>query len=329
MRGTTRRFSFRPHESVIKYLIIANAVIFLMGVMAPGAGVWLTDTLELHPYYITKLQVWRLITCMFVHGNLMHVFFNMWGLYLFGAPVEQRLGPDRFLRLYFISGLVGSLAWLLANWGAESDYLLSVQNAELGKVIAEPHYKLTVSEVRELLRQPGVLGVRQVTGGVIGASGGVFGVMLACALAFPNMQIMLLFPPIPLRVRTFVLIYAGIEVFAAMGAQSRGSNIAHLAHLGGLLGAFFYMRRLGFESPYSMFKDWLRRMRWKWRRRKMHVVGDDPPPPRTPPRTLQNLEQETDRILDKIGQLGIQSLTPEERQTLEHARERLRQRGGR
>ena len=158
MRGA-QRVSFRPKGSVIKYLIVANAVVFLLTSLDNTGR--LTEALGLSFAGITDFQLWRLVTYMFVHGGLTHIFFNMWGLYLFGMPVEQRLGPERFLRLYFLSGIVGSGLWLLANWGTN--------------------------------------------GLLIGASGGVFGVMMAAAMSFPNMQIVLLFPPIPMRLRTFVI----------------------------------------------------------------------------------------------------------------------------
>ena len=282
MRGA-QRVSFRPKGSVIKYLIVANAVVFLLTSLDNTGR--LTEALGLSFAGITDFQLWRLVTYMFVHGGLTHIFFNMWGLYLFGMPVEQRLGPERFLRLYFLSGIVGSGLWLLANWGTN--------------------------------------------GLLIGASGGVFGVMMAAAMSFPNMQIVLLFPPIPMRLRTFVLVYGLIEASMAwQEAAGRGGGIAHLAHLGGLLGAFFYMKRLGFQSPYN----WLSQIRSAWRRRSLRMVppsGPRPPPVPPPGGLPKDLESETDRILDKIGTHGIQSLTPEERQTLEVARERLRHRSGR
>ncbi len=268
--------TFRPRESVIKHLIVANVVVFLFTTF-DGSG-RLAEALGLDFASIGRFQLWRLVTYMFVHGGLTHIFFNMWGLYLFGSPVEQRLGPQRFLRLYFLSGIVGSGLWLLANWGS-----------------------------------PNLL---------IGASGGVFGVMMAAAMSFPDMRIMLLFPPIPMRLRTFVLVYGLIE---ASLAWQGGGGIAHLAHLGGLLGAFFYMKHLGFQSPYT----WFTQAKSAWRRRQFRVMPPDQPSP-PPSYTMPgDLESETDRILDKIGTHGIQSLTPEERQTLEVARERLRRRNGR
>jgi membrane associated rhomboid family serine protease len=282
MRDSSRRL-FRPQVSVIKRLIVLNVAVFIFTLLG---GTEAIEFLGLSSGGLARFQIWRLVTYMFVHGGIWHLFFNMWGLYLFGTPVEQRLGPKRFLRLYLLSGVVGAGLWLLANW-SHSRYLL------------------------------------------IGASGGVFGVMMAAAMSFPNMQILLLFPPIPMKLRTMVLVYAVIEASMAWrGGNSMGSNIAHLAHLGGLLGAFFYMKHLGFQSPYRWFRNTWLKQKSAWNRRNLRVV---PPAPDDPYVTglPRDIESETDRILDKIGTHGIQSLTPEERRVLEVARERLRQRGGR
>lgn len=274
---------FRPRTSVIKRLILLNVAVFLFTMLGGRETV---EFLGLSSGDLARFQIWRLGTYMFAHGGLGHLFFNMWGLYLFGVPVEQRLGPQRFLRLYFLSGLVGAGFWLLANWG-------------------NPHHLL------------------------IGASGGVFGVMLAAAMTFPNMEIFLLFPPIPMKLRTLVLVYAIIEgSMAWQEVSGRGGGIAHLAHMGGLLGAFFYMKHLGFQSPYTWFRDIFRKRKSAWGRRNLRVVRPENGGPHIEglPR---DLEAETDRILDKIGTHGIQSLTSEERQVLEVARERLRLRSGR
>jgi rhomboid-like protein len=329
MRGEQQRTLFRPRESVIKYLIVANVVVFLLSGFGNNPAGMVVQTLSLHPYYIRQFQVWRLFTYMFVHGGFFHIFFNMWGLYLFGAPVEQRLGPERFLRLYFISGVVGGVAWTLANWNVVSEYQVMMQSGNLAHAVPQ----LVKGTAKMVANSQDVVKVIAVSGIVLGASGGVFGVMLACAMSFPNMQLMLLFPPIPLRVRTFVFFYAAIEVMSAwQEARGHGNGIAHLAHLGGLLGAFFYMKHLGFQSPYTFFRRWLRNLRGAWRRRQMEVVDRTGRPAPSSPYNQGlpgDLESETDRILDKIGTSGIQSLTPEERRTLEAARDRLRQRGGR
>lgn len=278
------------HTSMVTALIWANVIIFVLQIMVPdnllgqalqgqGHGADVTTFLSLNAQGIRHFEIWRLGTYMFAHGGFMHIFMNMWGLYLFGRLLEDRIGSASFLNLYFISGLIGGGTWLFFNW--DNPY-----------------------------------------GSVIGASGAVFGVMMAAAMLFPNQMIMLLIPPVPMKLKTFVAVYAGLEVFLEF-TRLGGGSVAHLAHLGGMLGGFLYMRK-----AYPTL-----RLPWFGWRLKLH-----PRPPRVPPRivpptpadgpdtTSPQFRHEVDRILDKIGRDGLASLTPEERRTLERARERLRQR---
>lgn len=279
--------------SVIAPLIWANVIIFLFSGF--GQSTAFIDLLKLHPHYIRGFQFWRFGTYMFAHGNFMHILFNMWGVYVFGRPLEARLGSARFLNLYFISGLVGGGVWLLFNLGLTSE-AVAISDGRLIAVSAP--------------------------GGVIGASGAVFGVMMAAAMTFPNEIIVLLLPPIPMRLKTFVAVYAGIEVMMALNRG--GGRIAHIAHLGGILGGFLYMRRLrqsgGVSVGWALGRWWRRwRATWRTRRFKLETGGPREEPP-------ANLSAEVDRILDKIGREGLGSLTDAERRALDHARDRLRER---
>jgi len=272
--------------SLVKPLLWANAILFVLTGFGRNA---LVEFMVLTPAAFRSGQVWRLFTYMFAHAGLFHILFNMWGLYIFGIPLERRLGPRRFAHLYVLSGLVGGAVWLAANWTGPQ--------------------------------------------GVIGASGAVFGVMMAAAMVFPNERILLLFPPIPMRLKTFVFVFAMIEVLLAL--DKGGGRIAHIAHLGGLLGAFFYMNQLrraaqrGRPAPRARSADprgaW-RRLRAWWRRQQFQKT------PRTKtsrePEPDAHLNTETDRVLDKIGRSGLGSLTATERRVIDRARERLRDRNG-
>lgn len=155
-------------------------------------------------------QFWQLLSGAFLHANLTHLATNMFGLWMFGRPVERTLGSVRLLQLYFASVLTASLAQL-------------AMCAALGE------------------SQP-----------TVGASGGLFGVLAAFALLFPKQTIVLLFPPIPMPARVFVLLYAAFELFA--GVAGTQSGVAHFAHLGGLIGGgalLLLWRRRARPAPYA------------------------------------------------------------------------------
>ncbi len=204
------RYTYKtsPQQSgmnCIVILIIINVVCFILSkmILLP----WWEFALSSDG--IQHFKVWQLVTYMFLHANVMHILFNMYGLYLFGNYVLTRLGTRRFLILYFLSGISGAGLWLLFNWGSMSP--------------------------------------------VIGASGAVFGIMMAAAMFYPNMRIMLIFPPIPMTLKTFVAVFAAIEVFSELSNMQGG--VAHLAHMGGFLGAFVYIRMISGERWFDILKS--------------------------------------------------------------------------
>lgn len=205
---TYRQSPYPSGINCILVLIIMNVLAFLL--VPKTLAAW--SQLALSSYGIQGLRVWQLVTYMFLHANVMHILFNMYGLYLFGNHVLNSLGTRRFLILYFVGGISGAGLWLLCNWGS---------------------------------RIP-----------VIGASGAVFGVMMAAAMLYPNMRIMLLFPPIPMTLKTFVAVFAVIEIVSEVSNMQGG--VAHLAHLGGFLGAFVYIRLSSGERFRDLLKSPLR-----------------------------------------------------------------------
>ncbi len=276
-----RRSGSGFHGSMVRVLIWSNVFVFIL--TGFGRGRSGMELLLLHPDPIRQFEVWRLGTYLFAHANLPHLLFNMWGLFIFGKPLEQRLGSGRFMNLYMTSGIIGGLVWLAANW----------------------------------------------SGGlpVVGASGAVFGVMMATAMLYPNQRIMLLFPPVTLKLKTFVAIFGGLEVWLAL--NEGGGRVAHIAHLGGIAGGFLYMRQL--MGPAAGRGGARRGVLSKWRqfmaarRRSRFDIVDSGSPDNGDRADDVSLSAEVDRILDKIAATGgEQSLTAKERKTLKDAAERLR-----
>ena len=295
------RQGFFDGTSVIMPLIVLNILIFLACKLFGETGRTLSNLLTLHPWYIRHGQLWRLITYLFAHGDFWHIAFNMWGVYMFGRLLERGLGAGRFLTLYLTSGVIGGLAWLLFNWSQPIVAVLSAEGANY------PVGPVSMAQLESLVEEHS-LHVSAIAGGVIGASGALFGVMVATAMAFPDLLVSLLFPPVTLKMRTMVIIYMLIEVLACFNTSS---HIAHLAHLGGGLGGFLYMNRLrrqaGYGGLFATIGGWFRNFRQK----RSHSAPRD---------------EEIMRILSKIAQVGYENLTQEEKETLERASDQMRKR---
>jgi membrane associated rhomboid family serine protease len=169
---------------------IGDALIVGFALWPPAAGNWANSSL---------LAPWQLVSYSFLHGNLAHLAFNMFGLWMFGGDLERVWGPRRVAQAYFLSVLTGAVAQIIVA---------------------------------------GIVG----GGGfpVIGASAGVFGLLLAFALVFPEVRVVPLFLPIPMPARVFVLVYALLEL--TLGVTGTQAGVAHFAHLGGLAGGWLIYR---------------------------------------------------------------------------------------
>lgn len=228
---------------------------------------------------IANFYIWQPATYIFLHGGPWHLFWNMLIFYFVGCEVEYVLGSKRFIRLFFASGIIAGLGWLTISF-------FSNNNAPC-----------------------------------IGASGAVYGILCCFAGMFPERKITLLlflFIPVTLRARTFAL---GIIIFSALMMTSGGGVIAHSAHLFGCLVGYYY-GNLIYKNPgildshlytspdTNILIKWLSDIRSKIRRHSFTVIQQDEAPP---------TQAEIDRILDKIHNQGMNSLTIRERQALRRA----------
>ncbi|MDP7434873.1 MAG: rhomboid family intramembrane serine protease [Flavobacteriales bacterium] len=213
---------------VVKNLIILNVLMYLgSGLIGDSVAVpLLAGTYPGSPFF----QPWQIITHMFMHGDLGHIFFNMFALFIFGSQLERVWGPQRFLTYYMVCGL-GAFAL--------HELVVGLQfYSELGTFF--PAAEQFISPNASPLQRARVL--EMVYGRVVGASGAVFGLLLAFGMLFPNTQLMLLFPPIPIRAKYFVMGYGAIEMMLAF-QNSPGDNVAHFAHLGGMIFGYFLLKR--------------------------------------------------------------------------------------
>lgn len=216
---------------VVKNLLIINGLFFFMKMTVSPE---IADLFVLHFWESTAMQPWQFLTHMFMHANLMHLFSNMFGLFIFGPHLEKFWGSQRFLIYYFICGLGAALIQLLWYQYQFTELMAVIPDAEnvIEIIRTEGHaLKFEGKSYNDPL-------ISQLNGivnyGMVGASGAIFGILLAFGMIFPNIELMLLFLPIPIKAKYFVILYGLYELNQGL-ANNPGDNVAHYAHLGGML----------------------------------------------------------------------------------------------
>ncbi|MDR2839834.1 MAG: rhomboid family intramembrane serine protease [Paludibacter sp.] len=186
-----------------------------------GINISLTDVLGMHYWQAQKFQIWQMLTYMFMHGGFFHLFFNMLALYMFGSPLEYRLGTKRFLLYYTVAG-IGAGIIQQVFWSIDFHSFIVHYNNVLQEF---------PNDVVEILAHFNSQLNLPIT---VGASGSVFGLLLAFGWLFPQTELFFMFIPVPIKARWAVAIYAGLELFFGV-ANFSFDNVAHYAHLGGML----------------------------------------------------------------------------------------------
>ena len=190
---------------VVKNLIIANCVVLLATELLPFGNA-IVSRFALFNIESPLFHSYQVFTYMFLHGGVSHLFFNMFALWMFGRQLEYELGSQRFFTYYMVCGIGAALLQLGVGY---AEYIHAVAaNGFYGSL--------------DLLRIP-----------TVGASGAVFGLLLAFGVLHPNNVIMLVFPPVAMKAKWFVVIYGLLELF--FGLSGFQSGVAHFAHLGGML----------------------------------------------------------------------------------------------
>ena len=204
--------------AVTKNLLIINVLCFMGALVARRYGVDLNDLLGLHFFMASDFKLYQLVTYMFMHGDFQHIFFNMFAVWMFGRTLEQVMGSKLFLTYYMICGIGAGLVQELVQYIQYVTELSHYDGVNTGLAV------IPMEEYLNLMT-------------TVGASGAVYGILLAFGMLFPNSQ-MFVFPiPFPIKAKFFVIGYAVIELFSGLGAS--GDGIAHFAHLGGMIFGFF------------------------------------------------------------------------------------------
>ena len=197
--------SFSVFPPAVKNLLIINALVFF-ALTTPQIGDFLFTFGALWPLGHPRFEIWQLVTYMFLHGGMGHLFFNLFALWIFGQAIENFWGTKRFVMYYFLTGIGAAIIHMFIGGGGAP---------------------------------------------TVGASGAVFGILLAFGMMFPERYIMLLIPPIPIKAKYFVMIFGAIELFS--GVMRPGSGIAHFAHLGGMVVGFGLIKYWGLKGERNFY----------------------------------------------------------------------------
>ena len=213
----------RNIPNIVKHLIIINVLIFIGSQFVGGLAY---DLLALHYPKNELFGIWQILTHMFMHGSISHILFNMFGLWMFGSPLVQMWGKNKFLFFYLSAGVGAAALQLLV-------YHLQIQGW-VDDLVVQGY---TLDEIYSSLQQQtqSLFHVRMV-----GASGALYGVLVAFAFMYPNAELMLIFLPIPIKAKYFVPLILVMDLFFGFSSYSMGP-IAHFAHVGGAVTGFLMM----------------------------------------------------------------------------------------
>ncbi|MCU7614588.1 rhomboid family intramembrane serine protease [Chryseobacterium sp. GMJ5] len=230
---------FNTIPPITRNLIILNIVVFIVSYLFPQLGYVLTGFYPFSPNF----KSWQIITHMFMHGGIVHIAFNMLTLFSFGPILEQSLGGKKYLILYFLSGL--GAFFLFNAWNFIEIQKLISQLQEMNVDVSEIYsrsnigvygYSETIYLKNPMARQL----YEGLAGGMVGASGAIFGVIAAFATLYPESKIGIMFIPIPVKVKYVLPIVIIVSIY--LGVFGNSGGIAHLAHVGGAIVGFILAR---------------------------------------------------------------------------------------
>lgn len=225
---------------VVKNLLIINVIFFFATWLFQQQGIALEEYLAVFYFNSPYFKVWQPITYMFMHGGMAHIFFNMFALYSFGSILEAHWGGKRFINFYLITGL-GALA---LQWGVQAFEVYQLTGSSINNLAT-----LTVQNESDLRT------LQQIYfGPMVGASGAIFGLLVAFGMLYPNLEMYIMFIPVPVKAKYIVPVYIVIELTLGV-AKIQGDSIAHFAHLGGALIGFILVKIWRNKTTYFDYYD--------------------------------------------------------------------------
>lgn len=294
---------FKVLPTVVKHLLIINVLMYLATITFTRFNIDLTNILGLHFFKASDFRIYQIITYMFMHGNFGHLFFNMFALWMFGNTLENLWGSKRFLLFYMVCGIGAGLCQELVQYIQYANSLAPYSTVNLGGHIVTMDTYLNMMTT-------------------VGASGAIYGLLLAFGMMFPNSMIYFYFL-IPIKAKWFVIGYAVIELITGLTGVD---NVAHFAHLGGMLFGLLlilYWKKnpagpnKDFRKLKDVFQSWKQKSNLKYTR--YEEVKEERNVPRSDEeynRQRAQKERDMDAILDKVAKNGYGSLTQEEKEFL-------------
>jgi membrane associated rhomboid family serine protease len=235
-----RQSPFANLTPVVKNLLIINIIFFL--------AYWLIDhqsprgpvTRLFGEYYFDALRFkpWQFISYMFMHGGFEHILFNMFALFSFGPILEYTIGPKKFLNFYFICGIGAGVLQMFVQ-AIEVHNIVGTFTIPLSdkQLLSQQLFPSSLNISQEAAAQ--LFGIYQAP--LVGASGAIFGILVAFGMLYPNMELMMLFIPVPIKAKYLVSFYVLLEIYLGF-KQSTGDSVAHFAHIGGALFGFLLIK---------------------------------------------------------------------------------------
>ncbi len=270
--------------TITRNLLIVNVLCFLANTVCQRYGIDLNSIFGLHFFIADNFHLWQLLTYMFMHANLEHIFFNMFAVWMFGRTLEYVWGPQRFLSYYLICGIGAGVMQECVQYVEYATQLASYSGVDFGSGAIPMATYLNMMNT-------------------VGASGAVYGVLLAFGMLFPNDSLFVFPIPVPIKAKWFVVGYAVIEL--VLGISTTRDGVAHFAHLGGMLFGLIcilhWKKALWKANPLQWLKEQFRHRSTM----KYHFHEAQP-----------QHDAELERVLAKLRQTGYEGLTEEEKQKL-------------
>ncbi|RTY93403.1 rhomboid family intramembrane serine protease [Flavobacterium sp. GT3R68] len=232
----------RNVTETVKQLIIIN-IIFYIGTQFLGDVAY--KFLSLYYPENPDFKFWQPVSHMFMHGNLMHIFFNMFALFSFGSALEHYWGAKKFLFFYISCGLGAALIHILSNYyffhdGLNTLVANGIPKEEIMKILSEGKFDTKWQQI--LPKSDFESFISSFVTPAVGASGAIYGILVAFAFMFPDAELALMFIPIPIKAKYFVPVIVALDLFSGVtGFSVFGGGIAHFAHVGGAFVGFMMM----------------------------------------------------------------------------------------